>query len=226
MSRTASHPEALVSHRSARTTFHGRLLIVRRHQAGWPPAHIAKAMGVSCKCVKTWIDRFAIEGEGGLVDRSSRPRVSPTRTSPALEARIVELRNGSRRGPDWIAAELGVAVRTVSRVIARHGLPRLAQLDPITKRWSRRASRLRCAMSVSGPASWCTWTSKRSAASPTAAAGAPTAAPPARPPATGQRRSGRCRRRPAPDRTVRASGCGHAGAVRFSTLAPCAGHSQ
>jgi hypothetical protein len=36
-----------VSHRNARTTFHGRLLMVRRYQAGWANAHIAEAMGVS-----------------------------------------------------------------------------------------------------------------------------------------------------------------------------------
>jgi transposase InsO family protein len=106
--------------------------MVRRHQAGWPTAHIAAAMGVSRKCVKTWIDRFANEGEAGLVDRSSRPHRTPTRTSARVEARIVELRRRERRGPDWIGAELGVPARTVSRVLARHGVPRLASLDPIT----------------------------------------------------------------------------------------------
>ena len=121
-----------MSHASARTTFHGRLLIVRRHQAGWPKAHIAAAMGVSRKCVKTWVDRFATEGEAGLVDRSSRPHRTPTRTSAQVEERIVELRRRERRGPDWIGAELGVPTRTVSRVLARHGIPRLASLDPIT----------------------------------------------------------------------------------------------
>jgi transposase InsO family protein len=121
-----------VSHASARTTFHGRLLMVRRHQAGWPKAHIAAAMGVSRKCVKTWVDRFATEGEDGLVDRSSRPHRTPTRTPAQLEERIVELRRRERRGPDWIGAELGVPARTVSRVLARHGVPRLASLDPIT----------------------------------------------------------------------------------------------
>jgi leucine-zipper of insertion element IS481 len=39
-----------VSDRNARTTFHGRPLMVRRYQAGWAKAHIAKAMGVSRKC--------------------------------------------------------------------------------------------------------------------------------------------------------------------------------
>jgi hypothetical protein len=33
-------------HGDARTTVHGRLLIVKRHQAGMPRAHIAAAMGM------------------------------------------------------------------------------------------------------------------------------------------------------------------------------------
>jgi transposase InsO family protein len=121
-----------VSHANARTTFQARLLIVERHLAGWPQAHIAAAMGVSRKCVRTWLDRYAGEGEAGLWDRSSRPLSSPRRTSPDVEARVLELRRSSQRGPDWIGAELGVPARTVSRVLARHGLPRLAELDPIT----------------------------------------------------------------------------------------------
>src|SRR3982751_5890810 len=101
LSKAHSNPEVLVSHGSARTTFQGRLLIVQRHRSGWPQAHIAAAMGVSRKCVKTWLDRFAAEGEAGLRDRSSRPHRSPTRTSPAVETAIVELRRRERRGPDW-----------------------------------------------------------------------------------------------------------------------------
>jgi DNA-directed RNA polymerase specialized sigma24 family protein len=52
-----------VSHGSARLTVHGRLLIVQRHQAGWKQAHIAAAMGVSRKCVKTWIGSAARIGD-------------------------------------------------------------------------------------------------------------------------------------------------------------------
>jgi transposase InsO family protein len=121
-----------VSHGSARTLFHGRLLIVQRHQAGWPQAHIAKAMGISRKCVKTWLDRYAAEGEAGLHDRSSRPHHTPTRTSAEVESRVVELRRRERRGPAWIGAELGVPARTVSRILVRHAVPPLAALDPIT----------------------------------------------------------------------------------------------
>jgi transposase InsO family protein len=132
LSKAHSNPEVLVSHASARTTFQGRLLIVQRHRAGWPQAHIAAAMGISRKCVKTWLDRFTSEGEAGLNDRSSRPHSMPTRTAPGIEAAIVRLRASERIGPDEIGHRLDVPARTVSRVLARHGMPRLAVLDPIT----------------------------------------------------------------------------------------------
>jgi transposase len=132
LSKAHSRPEVLVPHGNARTTVHGRKLIVARYQAGWKKAHIAAAMGLSRKCVRTWIFRYETEGEAGLVDRSSRPRTSPSRTSTEVEARIVELRGRERRGPAWIGAELGVPARTVSRVLVRRGQPRLCALDPMT----------------------------------------------------------------------------------------------
>ena len=121
-----------MSHGSARLTVHGRLLIVRRHQQGWRQAHIAAAMGVSRKCVRTWIDRFDAEGEDGLQDRSSRPHSTPTRTPDEVEERVVEVRRAERRGRDHIAHELGIPPRTVSRILARRGVPRLAECDPMT----------------------------------------------------------------------------------------------
>jgi transposase InsO family protein len=111
---------------------HSRQLIVDRYAAGWTQAQIAAAMGISRKCVRTWIARFAAEGVAGLVDRSSRPHTSPTRTAAETEDRIVELRGRERRGPAWIGAELGLPARTVSRVLARRGQPRLAALNPMT----------------------------------------------------------------------------------------------
>ena len=67
-----------MSHGNARLTVHGRKLIVDRYRAGWRQAQIAAAMGVSRKCVRTWITRFETEGEAGLFDRSSRPHQPPT----------------------------------------------------------------------------------------------------------------------------------------------------
>jgi len=89
-------------------------------------------MGVSRKCVKMWIDRYAAEGEAGLQDRSSRPHRSPTRTSPDVERAVVEMRRRERWGQDLIGPELGVPARTVSRILRRHGVPYLRHLDPIT----------------------------------------------------------------------------------------------
>jgi len=121
-----------VSHATARTTFHGRLLIVQRHQQGRRQAHIAVAMGVSRRCVAHWLARYRIEGPAGLHDRSSRPHRMPARTSPEVEAQVVEVRRRERRGRDWIAAELGVPARTVSRILARHQMPHLDLLGPMT----------------------------------------------------------------------------------------------
>jgi transposase InsO family protein len=132
LSKAHIRPEVLVSHGNARLTVHGRLLIVVRHQQGWKQAHIAAAMGVSRKCVKTWIDRHAAEGEPGLADRSSRPHSMPTKTSPQLEARVIETRQRQRLGRDRIADQLDIPPRTVSRILARHRVPRLSECDPIT----------------------------------------------------------------------------------------------
>jgi len=121
-----------VSHANARLTVRGRLLIVERRRDGWKQAHIAAAMGVSRKCVRYWLDRFATEGEAGLADRSSRPHRCPTKTPASVETQIIKVRQTERRGRGWIAAELGVPARTVSRVLARHHLPHLAELDPMT----------------------------------------------------------------------------------------------
>jgi transposase InsO family protein len=89
-------------------------------------------MGVSRKCVSTWISRFAHEGEAGLQDRSSRPHSSPSRTSPEREETVLRMRAEQRVGRDEVADRTGVPARTVSRILARHGVPRLTALDPMT----------------------------------------------------------------------------------------------
>lgn len=121
-----------MSHGSARLTVHGRRLIVQRHQAGWRQAHIAAAMGVSRKCVKTWIDRFATEGDAGLVTRSSRPHSMPTKTSDEVEQKVLAARAEHRDGPDVLGPKVGVPARTVSRILRRHSVAYLRELDPIT----------------------------------------------------------------------------------------------
>lgn len=121
-----------MSHGSARLTVHGRLLIVQRHQAGWKQAHIAAAMGVSRKCVRTWIDRYAAEGEAGLANRSSRPHTTPTRTSHEVEQKVLAARAKERCGQDLLGPQVGVPPRTVARILRRHGVPYLRECDPMT----------------------------------------------------------------------------------------------
>jgi hypothetical protein len=89
-------------------------------------------MGLSRKCVRTWVTRYETEGETGLVDRSSRPHHCPTVTSPQACAAVVAARQELRCVPDGLAEATGVPVRTVSRILVRAGMPRLAQLDRIS----------------------------------------------------------------------------------------------
>lgn len=122
-----------MGHRNARLTFHGRCLLVERvREQQLPVAHVARAMGVSRQCAHRWLTRFDREGVAGLYDRSSRPHRTPTKTSAEVEARVVAARVDHRRGPDWLGAELGVAPRTVSRILRRYDVPRLAICDPMT----------------------------------------------------------------------------------------------
>lgn len=95
-------------------------------------AHAAKAMGISRQCAHRWVARFDAHGEAGLVDRSSRPRSSPRRTNPAVEAAVLAARVKHRRGQDWLGPEVGVPARTVARVLRRHDMPYLHALDPLT----------------------------------------------------------------------------------------------
>lgn len=122
-----------MGHRNARLTFHGRRLLVERvRDQGMPVAHVAKAMGISRQCAHRWLARFDAEGLGGLHDRSSRPHRSPNQKDIEVEERVIAARKELRCGPDRLGPELGMAPRTVTRILRRHHVPRLFECDPIT----------------------------------------------------------------------------------------------
>ncbi len=125
-------PEVFMGHRNARLTVFGRGLLVDRVREGMPVAHVAKAMGISRQVAYRWVARFAAEGPAGLEDRSSRPHQMPTRVSVEVEKVVVAARAEHRRGPDWLGPELGIPARTVSRILVRNGVARLADCDPLT----------------------------------------------------------------------------------------------
>lgn len=120
-------------HANARLNPFGRQLLIDRvvHQ-GRPVAHVAHELGISRQTGYRWVRRWRIEGANGLLDRSSRPRSSPTRTPAAVEDAICAARLRDRSGPDLLAADLGIAARTVTRVLRRRRVPLLRDLDPLS----------------------------------------------------------------------------------------------
>ena len=113
-----------MAHANARLNVFGRrLLVARVLRDGRPVAHVAKELGISRQCAHRWIARYRVEGDAGLLDRSSRPRTCPRRTPGSVEERVLQLRRDQRRGQDWIGAELGMPARTVSAILRRHQVP-------------------------------------------------------------------------------------------------------
>ena len=126
-----------------------RYRAVREVLGGSPIGEVAERYGTTRQSLHSWRKRFEAEGMPGLVDRSRRPRTSPTRVDAEVEAAICRLR---REHPRWgarrIAFELGrrgmAAVpgrATVHRVLARNGLvrPQEQRHGRKYKRWQRDA---------------------------------------------------------------------------------------
>lgn len=122
-----------MSHANAALTPRARLrlaqLVVDR---GWTYTAAAKMFLVAPRTAKKWADRYRSDGSAGMVDRSSRPRTSPTRTSPAVVRRIVRLRWRHRLGPVQIAGQLGMQASTVHAVLVRCRINRLSHIDRVT----------------------------------------------------------------------------------------------
>jgi transposase InsO family protein len=87
---------------------------------------------VAPRTAKKWADRYRTEGAAGMADRSSRPRYSPTRTSPKVVRRIVDVRWRHRLGPVQIAGQLNMAASTVHAVLTRCRINRLSYIDRVT----------------------------------------------------------------------------------------------
>ena len=121
-----------MSHANARTNVFARRLIVERVAAGWPPAHVAEQLGISRATVYKWLRRYDEGGDAALADRSSRPIRMPHRTSHRVEQKVLAARRRRKRGAVVLAAELNLNPSTVGRILARHQVPHLSAIDPIT----------------------------------------------------------------------------------------------
>ncbi|HVL53803.1 MAG TPA: IS481 family transposase [Vitreimonas sp.] len=96
---------------------------------GWSVAATAERFQVDPKTVRKWRDRFLVDGEAGLLDRSSRPHQMPNKTRPSVEQRVLDLRRRRRWGAAHIGAHVGIAASTVQRICRSAGLGRLDRGD-------------------------------------------------------------------------------------------------
>jgi transposase InsO family protein len=118
------------THKNARLTPKGREDMVRAVvDCGLSHAGAARRFNTTPKTVAKWVNRFRAEGVEGLRDRSSRPHSSPSQTPLATCATVEGLRRQRYSGKQ-IGAELSLSPATVSRILRRLGLNRLAALEP------------------------------------------------------------------------------------------------
>lgn len=118
------------THKNARLTVSGRVLLVQRIiQGGLRPIEAAQAQGVSVRTAYKWLNRYRTEGEEGLLDRSSRPQSCPHALPEKCQEQVIELRR-QRKTYRQISQDLKVGHSTVGRLLSRNGLNRLAYLEP------------------------------------------------------------------------------------------------
>jgi transposase InsO family protein/transposase-like protein len=136
-----------VSHANAALTPAHRLRIGKLIvDQGVPVSQAAALFQVSWPTAKRWADRYRAQlaAEPGpvlasdLIDRSSRPHRSPTRTPQPMVRKIVHLRWRKRLGPVAIAGKLGMPPSTVYAVLKRCRVHRLWHVDRRTGEVIRR----------------------------------------------------------------------------------------
>ena len=123
-------------HPNARLTPRGREILVSRIESGVPVADAAHQMGVSRQTASKWLRRSR-SGEP-MSDRSSRPRRFARSTPREAEERVAAARRELMLAPLGLAAATGVPARTCARIVARRGMPRLADIDRVTGEVRRR----------------------------------------------------------------------------------------
>lgn len=117
-------------HKNARLTFARRLEMVQDVlERKLRPTAAAARHDVSLPTLRKWVGRYLAQGEPGLRDASSRPRVSPRAIAAHTALAIVELRRRFLTHAR-IADSLEVSPSTVGRVLARAGLSRWSDLAP------------------------------------------------------------------------------------------------
>ena len=126
-------------HGNAALSLNRRRLLCRRVvEQGWALNEAAAAAEVSARTAGKWVGRYRVEGEAGLLDRSSAPRRVANRTPEDRVQAIAALRRLRFTG-EQIAELLGMPETTVSGILTRIGMGRLGRLglEP-ERRYERR----------------------------------------------------------------------------------------
>ncbi len=122
-------------HANAALSLNKRRLLCRRVvDEQWTLTKAAEAAEVSVRCARKWVARYHAEGELGLLDRSSAPATVANRTCERRIEAIAALRRLRFTGPE-IAELLGMALSTVSGILARIGMGKLGRLglEPVER---------------------------------------------------------------------------------------------
>lgn len=117
-------------HQNARLTIHRREQLARKVIEQRCTLKLAAAsFGVSARTAAKWVRRFREAGRAGLADRSSRPQRMPRQTGFAIVERVLLLRRQRWTGVH-VAQATGLSRATVSRILCRHRLSRMRDLEP------------------------------------------------------------------------------------------------
>ncbi len=121
-------------HKNARLTFHARLTLVRRIEAGKRIAHVADEMGISRQTGHKWWRRYLSEGEAGLHDPTSTPDACPTGPILGSSGRSSSCAEWC---PATIAAWTGIPASTVHLSRAKVPLDLTLRVRPANRKWRR-----------------------------------------------------------------------------------------
>ena len=114
-----------------RSVVQERTVFVLRRDAGESMSELCREYGISRKTGHKIYKRFKEVGVAGLADESSRPQTSPNRTTPEIEALVV---NARKRRPTWGSKKLensldrqhpGIQIPsrcTIDEILKRNGL--------------------------------------------------------------------------------------------------------
>jgi transposase InsO family protein len=115
-------------HANAALSLNGRRRMVGQVVAGGRSlTEAAEAAGVSDRTCSKWVARYRVEGDAGLLDRSSAPRHVHNRTDENTVALLAALRRLRFTAPE-LADLLDMPISTVSAVFKRIGMGKLGRL--------------------------------------------------------------------------------------------------